>query len=137
MRETRLNQQMAASFGLFRTATVIYATSLCACGSSASSTANYASDSSATNANTPMYTLTINNTYEWCNVTATIDGNQVAYFTDDSATLKAAAKSTVHLTATAQPGFEDPVWTGTTSTTDPTTYVMTTDANQVITVYCQ
>ncbi len=134
MRKRHFNRQMAGPLGVFCTAAVIYAVCLCACGSSTTTTV--IQNNAKSGGNVTLYTLTITNQLAWCNVTASIDGNQVAQFGNDSATVQAAAKATVNLTASPQPGYQDPVWTGTTSTTDPTTYVMNSDANQTINVYC-
>lgn len=143
MRKTLTKQQLAAPFGLFCTAAAIYAVCLCACGSSSSSTTggNATSGGNTPNAsptNTTLYTLTITNQLAWCNVSASINGNQVANFTGDSATVQATAKTTVDLFATPQAGFSPPVWTNTTNNSDPnTTYVMTAEANQTVNVYCE
>jgi hypothetical protein len=115
-----------------------------ACGSSAklnvSPSAGGGTDGNST------YTLTID-TNTRCTVTATVDGNQVATTGANGSdlTLQGAANATVGLNARGYPvpqptGAPAPsfniAWSGTTGSSNPTTYIMTTNANQRIGLYC-
>lgn len=109
------------------------------CGSSKQNDNNGQNSNSTTTTdsnNTTLYALNIHNVEVWCNVTASANGNQLVNFSDANATVNLPAGTTVNLTAAPLPSFGSPEWTGTTSATDPTTYVMTTAANQNVSVLC-
>lgn len=116
--------------------TLICLSLLCAaaCGSSTSTTTNTSNGNNVANGND--YALLITNKQAWCNVTAALNGNTLASFGGNSATIQAPAGATIDLDATPQPSFQAAQWTGTTSATSPTTYVMTTASNQNVSVYC-
>jgi hypothetical protein len=83
-----------------------------------------------------LYALTINNQVSWCSITATLDGNQLVQFSDESATLSAPSGAKIALDAQPLPGFLEAQWTGTATETNPTSYVMTSDPNQSVTAFC-
>jgi hypothetical protein len=83
-----------------------------------------------------LYTLTVNNTSFWCDVTVTINGTPTE-FTDLSKMFMAAASTTVMLKAVPNGSFKPVKWTGVTTMSGNTaTYVMTTAANQSIIACC-